>query len=125
MVRKILVKSFIAIILIMLYLPIVWMIVFSFTDTPSFSNWNGFTLDNYINLFTGESKNAELIQSALFNTLFVGFFVSLLSTVLGTLGAIGLHKSRVFDGEPNSHDKQRNSNRYRIGVGIQPIRVDF
>ncbi len=91
MVRKILVKSFIAIILIMLYLPIVWMIVFSFTDTPSFSNWNGFTLDNYINLFTGESKNAELIQSALFNTLFVGFFVSLLSTVLGTLGAIGLH----------------------------------
>ena len=91
MVRKILVRTFIGIILVMLYLPIIWMVVFSFTDTPSFSNWNGFTFDNYINLFTGNSKNADLIQSAILNTLFVGFFVSLLSTILGTLGAIGLH----------------------------------
>lgn len=91
MVRKIVVRLFIAIILILLYLPIVWMIVFSFTDTPSFSNWNGFTLKNYIDLFTGQSSNASRIQEAVVNTLFVGFFTSLLSTILGTLGAIGLH----------------------------------
>ena len=94
MVRKIFVRTFIAAVLIVLYLPIVWMIVFSFTDTPSFSNWNGFTFDNYINLFTGNGSNADKIQEAIWNTLFVGFFVSLLSTVLGTLGAIGLHAIR-------------------------------
>lgn len=91
MVRKIAVRLFIAIVLVLLYLPIVWMIVFSFTDTPSFSNWNGFTLQNYIDLFTGNSSNADRIQEAVINTLFVGAFASLLSTLLGTLGAIGLH----------------------------------
>lgn len=96
MVRKILVRTFIAIVLILLYLPIVWMIVFSFTDAPSFEikAWNGFTFDNYINLFTGQSSNASRIQEALINTLVVGLFTSLLSTVLGTLGAIGLHAFR-------------------------------
>ena len=91
MVRKILVKTFIALVLIMLYLPIIWMIVFSFTETPSFSDWSGFSFNNYINLFNGSGPNADKIQEALINTIFVGFFVSLLSTVLGTLGAIGLH----------------------------------
>ena len=91
MVRKILVRCFIGIILILLYLPIVWMIVFSFSDTPSFSNWNGFTFQNYIDLFTGQSANASRINEAVVNTLFVGVFTSLLSTILGTLGAIGLH----------------------------------
>lgn len=91
MLRKILVKTFISIVLIILYLPIVWMIVFSFTETPSFSDWSGFSFNNYINLFSGNGPNADKIQEALVNTLFVGFFVSLLSTVLGTLGAIGLH----------------------------------
>lgn len=91
MVRKILVRCFIGIILILLYLPIIWMIVFSFSDTPSFSNWNGFTFQNYIDLFTGQSANASRISEAVINTLFVGVFTSLLSTILGTLGAIGLH----------------------------------
>ena len=91
MVRKILVRTFIGLVLIMLYLPIVWMIIFSFTETPSFSEWSGFSFNNYINLFSGKGPNAGKIQEAIVNTLFVGFFVSLLSTVLGTLGAIGLH----------------------------------
>ena len=94
MVRKILVRAFIGIVLVILYLPIVWMIVFSFTDTPSFEYWNGFSFDNYINLFTGQSSNASRIQEAIVNTLVVGIFTSLLSTVLGTLGAIGLHAFR-------------------------------
>ena len=91
MVRKILVRTFIGLVLIMLYLPIIWMIIFSFTETPSFSDWSGFSFNNYINLFSGNGPNADKIQEALINTLFVGFFVSLLSTILGTLGAIGLH----------------------------------
>ena len=94
MVRKLLVKSFIGIVLIILYLPIVWMIVFSFTDTPSFSGWNGFSFQNYIDLFTGQGSNSARIQEAIVNTLFVGVLTSLLSTILGTLGAIGLHAFR-------------------------------
>ena len=94
MVRKILVRAFIGIVLIILYLPIVWMIVFSFTDTPSFDYWNGFSFQNYIDLFSGTGSNSARIQEAIVNTLFVGVFTSLLSTVLGTLGAIGLHAFR-------------------------------
>lgn len=94
MVRKILVRAFIGIVLIILYLPIVWMIVFSFTDTPSFEYWNGFSFQNYIDLFSGTGSNSTRIQEAIVNTLFVGVFTSLLSTVLGTLGAIGLHAFR-------------------------------
>ena len=94
MVRKILVRAFIGIVLIILYLPIVWMIVFSFTDTPSFEYWNGFSFQNYIDLFSGTGSNSARIQEAIVNTLFVGVFTSLLSTVLGTLGAIGLHAFR-------------------------------
>lgn len=91
MVRKVAVRTFIAIVLIIMYLPIMWMIVFSFTDTPSFSDWNGFTFDNYKDLFTGTGAHSSDIREAIVNTLFVGVFVSLLSTILGTLGAIGLH----------------------------------
>ena len=94
MVRKILVRAFIGIVLIILYLPIVWMIVFSFTDTLSFEYWNGFSFQNYIDLFSGTGSNSARIQEAIVNTLFVGVFTSLLSTVLGTLGAIGLHAFR-------------------------------
>ncbi len=91
MVRKTLVRTFIAAVLIILYLPIIWMIIYSFTETEALKGWTGFTFNNYIKLFNGTSEKADLIKEALGNTLFVGVFVSLLSTVLGTLGAIGLH----------------------------------
>lgn len=90
--RKILSSVFIGAVLLLLYLPIIWMIVFSFTDTTSISKWSGFSFEAYISLFAGE-KSGE-IGNALVNTLIIALAASAISTVLGTFGAIGMHSMR-------------------------------
>lgn len=89
MVKKIIARSFLGLVLMLLYLPILWLILFSFTDTTSISNWNGFSFQAYIDLFTGD-YSAEIF-TALTNTLLIALFASSFATILGTLGAIGLH----------------------------------
>lgn len=90
--RKILSAVFLGFVLLLLYLPILWLILFSFTDTTSISNWNGFSFKAYIDLFAG--KNSADIFSALMNTLLIAVAASAISTVLGTLGAIGVNAMR-------------------------------
>lgn len=92
MVKKLLGKGFLFLVLAILYLPIIWMIVFSFTDTPSFSDWAGFSFDNYVNLFQGQLGSEIFL--ALGNTLLIGVYASLIATVLGTAAALGLHAIR-------------------------------
>lgn len=92
MVKKICARVFLALVLMILYLPILWLILFSFTDTTSISNWNGFSVRAYIDLFTGEFSGD--IFTALLNTLLIAFVAASIATVLGTLAAIGLHSMR-------------------------------
>ncbi|MEG1536017.1 MAG: ABC transporter permease [Clostridia bacterium] len=99
--KKLVGKAFIWLVLLFLYLPILWMIVFSFSETPSFSNWAGFSFNNYINLFTGD-MSGEIFE-ALANTMIIAIYASVLSTVLGTFAAIGL----------NSIKKKRIKNIYK------------
>lgn len=51
--------------------------------------WNGFTLDWYYTLF----QNERMI-SALYYTLLVAILATLISTFIGTIAAIGIHKTR-------------------------------
>ena len=51
--------------------------------------WNGFTLDWYYTLF----QNERMI-SALYYTLLVAILSTLISTFIGTIAAIGIHKMR-------------------------------
>lgn len=92
MVKKICARVFLALVLMILYLPILWLILFSFTDTTSISNWNGFSVRAYIDLFTGEFSGD--IFTALLNTLLIAFVAASIATILGTLAAIGLHSMR-------------------------------
>lgn len=92
MVKKICARVFLALVLMILYLPILWLILFSFTDTTSISNWNGFSVRAYIDLFTGEFSGD--IFTALLNTLLIAFVAASIAIVLGTLAAIGLHSMR-------------------------------
>lgn len=92
MVKKVCARVFLALVLMVLYLPILWLILFSFTDTTSISNWNGFSVRAYIDLFTGEFSGD--IFTALLNTLLIAFVAASIATVLGTLAAIGLHSMR-------------------------------
>ena len=75
-----------ALVLIFLYAPIAVMIALSFHASVSRSQWTGFTLDWYVQLF-----HDPTILGALRTTLEVAVIATVVSTVIGTLGAIGMH----------------------------------
>ncbi len=78
--------AYLALVLAFLYIPIVIMIALSFNKSVSRAEWTGFTLDWYAKLF--QSKQ---IMAALRVTLEVAVLATAVSTVIGTLGAIGMH----------------------------------
>lgn len=70
-----------------IYVPVITLIVFSFNNQEANTEWKGFTLNYYIKLF----NDLELMQ--IFGlTLFIAVTVTILSAVIGTLGAVGLTK---------------------------------
>lgn len=79
-------KIWTIIFIIFLYIPIVFVVVFSF-ERGEFSTlpWGGFTLKWYNTLL-----NTPIAIEAIYNSLFVAVVVTTLATVLGTLGAIAL-----------------------------------
>ena len=81
--------TYLALVLAFLYVPIAIMIALSFNASVSRAEWTGFTLDWYAKLF-----RSEAIIAALRVTLEVAVAATLVSTVLGTLGAIGMHSMK-------------------------------
>jgi spermidine/putrescine transport system permease protein len=78
-----------------LYLPIAVLVVLSFNESGLPTAWTGFSFKWYRSL----AGNEELLASVR-TTLVVGVSVTLISTVLGTLLALGLHRtvrSRLLD----------------------------
>ena len=89
MVKKIFAQSYIWLILLLMYLPILVLIVFSFTEATNVGEWSGFTFDLYPRLFQDGQ-----IMTALGNTLLIALISALVSVFLGTLGAIGAFYSK-------------------------------
>ncbi len=79
----------ILIVLLLIYAPILILAFYSFTDASSIGESVHFSIDNYITLFTTEEL-AEMIRG----TLFLALGVAILSTILGTLGAMGSFYSK-------------------------------
>ena len=71
------------------YLPIVVMMVFSFNSSKSLTNLTGFSLRWYERLINDGS-----IMKAVYVSLSIAVFATFISTILGTITAIGLSKSR-------------------------------
>lgn len=86
MVEKGLKRLYTFLIFLFLYAPIIVLIVFSFNNSKSRGVWNGFTLKWYIELF----RDREVLK-ALYNTLLIAISSSIISTILGTLAAIGIY----------------------------------
>ena len=82
---KILDNVYLSLVMMFLYVPLFFMIVFSFNTTKSRSVMSGFTFDWYIKLF----KN-EIIMSSLMNTIIIAVLASIVSTILGTAAAVGI-----------------------------------
>ena len=86
MVKKIFAYSYVYLILAILYLPVLYLIVFSFTDATFLGQWQNFSFELYSKLFANEE-----IMTALGNTLILACISAFVSTVIGTLGAIGVY----------------------------------
>ena len=71
------------------YLPIVYMIIFSFNEGKSLTSFSGFSLRWYQHML--ESRD---MMSALYTTFSVALLATFISTVAGTIAAIGLSKSK-------------------------------
>ena len=70
-----------------LYIPLVVVVIFSFNDSKLNAEWVGFTLDWYRKLLANE----EMLKAAV-NSLIIAFAAAGLSTVLGTMAGIAMHR---------------------------------
>ncbi|WP_297426194.1 ABC transporter permease [Clostridium sp.] len=80
---------YIYLVFLFLYLPIFYVIIFSFNTSKLNITFESFTFQWYGSFF----KNRTLME-ALTNTLIIGALSTVVSTVIGTVGAIGLSKYR-------------------------------
>lgn len=76
-------------ILLFFYLPIAVLVLFSFNESKLNIVWTGFTLDWYRTLWTD-----TVLVRALKNSMIVAVFTTAISLVLGTAGAVLLHRYR-------------------------------
>lgn len=89
MAKKTLKLVFMGLVLAFLYAPILILAVYSFTDSAMIGTIHGFSLDNYKTLFTKEE-----LRDMIVGTVLLALGVSALSTLIGTLGAVGAFYSR-------------------------------
>lgn len=78
-----------ALIFLFLYAPIAVLIIYSFNSAKSLGTWGGFSLKWYEELF----RDTEILQ-ALSNTLSIAAIAAVVSTVIGTAAAFGIHYMR-------------------------------
>ena len=88
--RKIVSDFYMVLILIFLYAPILTMMVLSFNKSKSRTQWGGFTLQWYTQMFDSRS-----IMSALTTTLVIAFVSALIATIIGTAAAISINSMRA------------------------------
>lgn len=87
-------QCYIWFLLIVLYAPIVFIAIFSFTESKVLGNWTGFSTRLYGNLFKGDMQGTGSLMSAIENTLIIALIAATVSTILGTIAAIGIHNMR-------------------------------
>ncbi|MBN1821155.1 MAG: ABC transporter permease [Prolixibacteraceae bacterium] len=89
MIKRIFSTSYLSILLVMLYAPILIIIIFSFTESKVLGNWTGFSFKLYTSIFHGGIHHS--LTKALWNTLIIGLIAAFISMVLGTMAAIGIY----------------------------------
>ena len=82
-------KLYIALMFLFFYLPILVTMIFSFNSSKSLTKFTGFSLKWYEKLVTDSN-----IISAVYVSISIAIIATLVSTVLGTITAIGLSRSR-------------------------------
>ena len=81
---------YLLVVLLMMYLPIVIVVIYSFNAHPKGLVWSGFTTQWYPELF----RSRQIMQSVR-NSLIVGGWSCAVAAVIGTLGAVALSRSKL------------------------------
>lgn len=79
---------YIVMMFVLLYLPIFYLIGYSFSDTNTMAHFQGFTLQHYHDLF-----NDTRLWQIVLATLLVALLSSLIATIIGTLGALWISRT--------------------------------
>ena len=82
-------KLYIGILIAILYIPILFLMVYSFNSAGNMIHFEHFTLEHYQTLFQDDR-----LMSVIFNTIAIALLAASISTVIGTFGAIALYYLR-------------------------------
>lgn len=90
MVKKFFQHGYVWLVLAFLYAPIILLAVYSFNNSQIIGQWSPeWSTDLYVQLFSSDE-----LMTTVVNTLVLAFVSSIISTVLGTMGAIGMYYSK-------------------------------
>ncbi len=81
--------GYLILVLLFIYLPILYVMLFSFNDSKSMVKFSGFSLRWYESMFS----NRDMLESIKY-TIIIAVVATAVSTVIGTVAAIGLSKAR-------------------------------
>lgn len=90
--KRIFTNGYLLLLLIMLYAPIIIIAIFSFTESRVLGNWTGFSTELYTSLFSGGVS--DRLIDAIQNTFLIALTAATVSTILGTIAAIGINDLR-------------------------------
>jgi spermidine/putrescine transport system permease protein len=79
---------------VLLYLPILTLVVFSFNASNTIAVWGGFSLRWY-----GDAWANDDVQAATLRSLVIGVSAAALSTTLATMAALGTTRRKAFKGQ--------------------------
>lgn len=89
MMKKVLSYSWLALVALFMYIPVLILAFYSFTDSTTIGAVRGFSLHNYVTLFT-----LEELRNMIAGTLMLAVGAALIASLLGTLGAVGAFYSK-------------------------------
>ena len=90
-VKSILKWAFIALILLFIYFPIIFLTINSFNESDMIQEgWKGFSWEHYRYFFNLDNEPLRVVLQ----TILLAIIVAFLSTILGTIGAIGIFYSK-------------------------------
>ena len=87
--KKILSYSWLALVALFMYIPVLTLAFYSFTESTTIGAVRGFSLHNYVTLFTTEE-----LRNMIIGTVLLALGAAVIASILGTLGAIGTFYSR-------------------------------
>ena len=82
-------KAYLLLIMAFFYLPIVYVVFFSFNDSKSLTNFTGFSFRWYEQMFA----NRTMMESIYYSVV-IAVLATIISTIVGTVAAIGLSRSK-------------------------------